>query len=181
MDRRTQVCIWIIILGLANFIAFTMTYIMLGGDAKNGHVWRESPAKVRYLIQMRGSEAEAAESGRPPKLPAVTTGRSDPLPRFIRIGTTNIYKTVDGTAYKDVGKAWFVYSGTHSITVLISVAAVLLAMLTLAKDHIVTAMEDHVISGRFIIHTFTLVVVLTSIMMVAMFILDFVTQLKKAG
>ncbi len=34
--RRNRVLIWIIVLGLANFVAYTLTYGYLQGDAKNG-------------------------------------------------------------------------------------------------------------------------------------------------
>jgi hypothetical protein len=38
VQRRTrnQVCIWLILGGLANFLAYTIIYAQLGGDAKNG-------------------------------------------------------------------------------------------------------------------------------------------------
>jgi hypothetical protein len=38
LQRRTRnrICIWIIVAGLANFLAYTVIYAELGGDAKNG-------------------------------------------------------------------------------------------------------------------------------------------------
>ncbi len=40
MNRRTRnlICIWIIFLGLANFICYTISYSYIGGDAQNGHI-----------------------------------------------------------------------------------------------------------------------------------------------
>jgi len=33
---RNRICIWIIIIGLANLLAYTLVYAQLGGDARNG-------------------------------------------------------------------------------------------------------------------------------------------------
>lgn len=38
MDRRTRVCIWIILLGLANFTAYSILYVFIGGEAIHGSV-----------------------------------------------------------------------------------------------------------------------------------------------
>jgi hypothetical protein len=35
--RRNQLCIAIITVGLLNFVAYTLTYAALGGDAHNGY------------------------------------------------------------------------------------------------------------------------------------------------
>lgn len=35
--RRNQICIAIIVVGLVNFLAYTLFYAALGGDAHNGH------------------------------------------------------------------------------------------------------------------------------------------------
>jgi len=39
MQRRTRnrICIWVIVGGLLNFLAYTVVYAELGGDAKNGY------------------------------------------------------------------------------------------------------------------------------------------------
>ena len=37
-QRRNCILIWIIVLGLANFVAYTFSYWYLGGDAPNGFV-----------------------------------------------------------------------------------------------------------------------------------------------
>ena len=40
MIRRTRnmICLWVIFLGLANFVGYTVIYGYIGGDAKNGEV-----------------------------------------------------------------------------------------------------------------------------------------------
>jgi hypothetical protein len=40
MNRRTRniLCLWIIFIGLANFVGYTVMYGYIGGDAKNGEV-----------------------------------------------------------------------------------------------------------------------------------------------
>ena len=38
MTRRTRnmLCLWVIVFGLANFVAYTVAYSFIGGDARNG-------------------------------------------------------------------------------------------------------------------------------------------------
>ena len=38
--QRNKLCIWIIALGLLNFLIYTVTYAALGGDAHNGYIKR---------------------------------------------------------------------------------------------------------------------------------------------
>lgn len=168
MDK-TRICFWIIVLGLANFLAFLGMYIIIGGDARNGRVERIE-GQVRYLIQMRGSEAEAARAR-----PATQPAGQDSL---VRVENTRIYKTSDGTPYKDIGKGLYIYSGVHSILIWLTVAAVLLAMLTLVKDQLVTAMGDSLIGSRAVVHIFAAVVVCTTLMMTVLFMLELIQQLQ---
>ena len=37
-QRRNRILLWIIVLGLANFVSYTVTYWYYQGDAKNGAV-----------------------------------------------------------------------------------------------------------------------------------------------
>jgi hypothetical protein len=171
MDRKTHICVWIIVLGLINFVAFLMMYVYIGGDAKNGKVVKFADGKIRYLIEMRGLERDVARTHTPTTLP-------DPVSGLTAVQSTRIYKSSDGTPYKDIGKSLYIYSGLHSIFILITVAAVMLAMLTLAKDQLVTAMEHQFFSGRALIHVFATVVVLTTTMMLIWFIVGFINQLK---
>ena len=40
MDRRTRnrICIWVVVIGMVNFLTYTIAYGYIGGDAKNGRV-----------------------------------------------------------------------------------------------------------------------------------------------
>jgi len=105
MDRRTRVCIWIIILGLANFLAFTIIYMFIGGEAVNGWVTTQA-GHTRYFVRTPAQE------------------------------------------WRQVGSGVFWYSGLHSISIWVTVGAIMLAMLTLAKDRIVDSMHSTVVRGR---------------------------------
>lgn len=64
MDRRTRnrLCIWIIGLGVANFIAYTVSYWYVGGDAHNGEI-RNGNYYVRgHFIVHGATGAERAVS-----------------------------------------------------------------------------------------------------------------------
>lgn len=111
MDRRSRVCILIIVLGLANYLAYTVGYfVFVGGEALIG--------EVRLETQPDGSVERSYYVGH--------RGRDD------------IEKP-----------AWvWMYSAIHSTSVWLTFGAVLLAMLTLAKDRIVSSMRRTVIRGR---------------------------------
>lgn len=53
MQRRTRnrICIWVIFVGLLNFLAYTIVYAELGGDAKNG-------GHGPYIDHVTGEKAE---------------------------------------------------------------------------------------------------------------------------
>jgi hypothetical protein len=53
-----MLCLWIIVLGLANFIAYTIAYSFLEGDARNGGV-----EKGRYYL--RGHFIHGVSGGEP--------------------------------------------------------------------------------------------------------------------
>ncbi len=54
--RRNQICIAVIALGLANFLAYTLTYAVLGGDAQNGQreVVQQADGSSRVSYKVRG-------------------------------------------------------------------------------------------------------------------------------
>ena len=136
MDRRTRICIWVIIVGLVNFLAFTVLYVFINGEAVNG--WVEVHARVRHYYLQSGSE---------------------------------------------VSRGVFLYSGIHSITIWVTVAAVMLAMLTLAKDRIISSMHSTVVRGRTFITILATVITLTTAVATVYFILIFARTLAqpKAG
>ncbi len=175
MDRRTRICIWIIILGLLNFLAFVMMYIVIRGDAQNGRVERMGNRKY-FLIQLRGAEADAARQFKPP--PFIPASGPDPRQPLVQIPGTRIFKSWDGTPYKEISEGLYIYSAIHGISIWITIAAVLPAMLTLAKDQLVTAMEHTLITGRLLIHVFATVVVFATLAMTILFLIDFIKYLR---
>ena len=58
MQRRTRnrICIWLIFAGLINFVAYTLVYAELGGDAKNGGAERvvRADGRVSKLYYIKG-------------------------------------------------------------------------------------------------------------------------------
>jgi len=131
MDRRTKICIWIILIGLANFLAYTVLYMVLGGEAVNGRVEVGAGGQLMYVL---------------------TDGRQ-------------------------VSQAEFLYSGIHSISIWPTVAAILLAMLTLARDHIVSAMRESVVRGRTFITVLATVIGFCTGVITVWFILKFTAKL----
>ncbi len=138
MDRRTRICIWIIVLGLANFLAYTVTYLDLGGDAMNGYVRLDAgsdPPVKRYFLVERGRSVE-------------------------------------------VSRGVWIYSAVHSISIWVTVGAVLLAMLTLAKERIVSSMRTSIVRGRTFITALATVVTLISVAFTLWFLLHMIRQLS---
>jgi len=130
MDRRTRICIWIIMIGLANFLAYVILYWFFWGEAVNGHV------------EARGEE----------------------LRYFLQSG-------------QEVSRAVFLYSGIHSISIAPTVGAIMLAMLTLAKDRVISSMRRTIVRGRTMITILaTLITVIVAVWTV-WFILQFSRRL----
>lgn len=127
MDFRTRVCIWVIMVGLANFMVYTVLYVFIGGEAVNGYVFSSADGTLRYQLQ----------SG------------------------------------EIVSRAVFIYSGIHSITIWPTVGAILMAMLTLAKDRIVSSMRSSIVRGRTMITILATVITLIILVMMFWFILHF--------
>jgi len=125
MDRRTRICIWIILIGLANFLAYVILYWFIWGEAVNGRVEAHGE-ELRYFLQ----------SG------------------------------------QEVSRGVFLYSGIHSISIAPTVGAIMLAMLTLAKDRVISSMRRTIVRGR------TLITILATIitMIVAVWTIWFVLQ-----
>ncbi|MCK4601834.1 MAG: hypothetical protein KAU28_05175 [Phycisphaerae bacterium] len=130
MDRRTKICIWIILPGLANFLIYILLYVHFYGEAVNG--WLEtSDGQIRYFLQ----------SG------------------------------------EEVSRGVFIYSGIHSISIWPTVGAVMLAMLTLAKDRIVSSMHSTVVRGRTLITIVATIITLIVVIMMIWFTLHFTRRL----
>lgn len=131
MDRRTKICIWVILLGLANFFAYTLIYVFIDGEAVNGCVRVGPDGETHYVLQSR----------------------------------------------TEVSRAVFIYSGVHSISIWPTVAAVMLAMLTLAKDRIISSMHSTVVRGRTFITILATLIAFTAAIITVWFILQFSSRL----
>jgi len=138
VDRKTQISIWIIVLGLANFLAYTVVYMSLGGDAMNGRVWAEPTPAGRQLHYDLGAKGQRRE----------------------------------------VSRGVWIYSAVHSISIWITVGAVLLAMLTLAKERIVSSMRSSILRGRTFITILATVVTMISVVITLWFLIYMITQLS---
>lgn len=80
---------------------------------------------------------------------------------------------------REVGKHIWVYSYVHSISVLITSAAMIISMLVLARPHIIATMRDGWISGQTFITVFGTMVVFVAIVAVITFSWDFASQLAR--
>jgi len=129
MDKRTKICIWIILIGLGNFLIYTILYMFISGEAATGHLDKvRSTGEIRYLL--------------------------------------NSGHTVSRWVY--------IYSGIHSISIWTTVGAVMLAMLTLAKERIASAMRATIVRGRTLITILATIITLIVIVMTIWFTLQFV-------
>ncbi|MFQ5430280.1 MAG: hypothetical protein ACE5E1_08230 [Phycisphaerae bacterium] len=133
--RRNRVCVWLIILGLSNFIVYAVVYALIGGDAPNGYI-RDG------LYYVRGHFVHRA------------IGYEQDVPRWV-----------------------WIYSYMHSISIWPSIAAVLLAMLTLARPHIMATYQQGIMRGSTLVTVMaTVIVFVTSLVMLA-FLVEFVRTL----
>jgi len=63
VTRRTKICAWIIFLGLANFLVYTVVYVSLEGDAMNGYVEAEKVGQetvAHYYLVAHGRPVEVS-------------------------------------------------------------------------------------------------------------------------
>ena len=117
-------------IGLANFMAYSILYMFIGGEAVNGTV-RIVEGQTKYYLQ----------------------------------------------ADKEVSRGVYIYSGVHSISIWVTVAAVMLAMLTLAKERIVSSMRSAIVRGRTFITILATVITLTTAVITIWFVLHFCRRL----
>ena len=134
MDRRTKTCIWIILIGLVNFLAYVILYWFFWGEAVNGRVVDDA-GRLRYFLQ-------------------------------------------SGT---EVSRGVFVYSGVHSISIAPTVGAIMLAMLTLAKERIVSSMRSAIVRGRTMITILATIITMIVAVWTIWFILQFGRRLSRPG
>ena len=134
---------WIILLGMANFLAYVAGYALVGprgGDAMNGKVVRDAsdPDLWRYKIGRGG----------------------------------NLY---------DVSRREWIYSAVHSISLWPTIAAMLLAMLTLAKDRIVSSLHATVVRGRTFMTLTAALITFVAAVMTVWFVLHTIKCLTNPG
>ncbi len=142
MSRRTRnrICIWVITLGLANLVVYTLIYAYLGGDAKNGWINDRGEYYIRgHFVREREGQ------------------------------------------YTQVSTATWIYSYSHSISIWPTQAAILIAMLILARPHMVATMKDSgLVKGTTLVTICTTVIVLLYGMSTLWFVLDFAQELGMA-
>ncbi|MCD4823219.1 MAG: hypothetical protein K8S55_01315, partial [Phycisphaerae bacterium] len=100
---------WIILIGMVNFLAYTISYTIVGGESVRGKCYENREKKD--------------DEG-------------------------NYKRTYYLDSGKKVHRDQFIYIGIHSISIWVTVAAIMLAMLTLAKDHIADSMRAAAVRGR---------------------------------
>lgn len=140
--RRIQLCVWLIVLGLSNFMVYATVYAFIGGDAPNGYIRvNEGDAQPTYYI--RGHFVHR------------------------KIG----YE-------QDVPKWVWIYSYLHSITIWPSIATVLLAMLVLARPHIIATYQKGVMRGTTLVTVLSTIIVLVTSVIMLSFIVDFAKTIR---
>jgi hypothetical protein len=103
MDLRTRICLWVILIGMANFLAYTIGYTIIGGESVRGRI---------ELNEQTGERTYYLDTG------------------------------------QQVAPAAFIYIGIHSISIWLTVMAIMFALLTLAKDRIADSMKSAAMRGR---------------------------------
>ena len=114
-------------IGLANFLAYTVIYMYIEGEAVNGRVYQTADGEMIYELQSR----------------------------------------------VEVPLWQYIYSGVHSISIWVTVAAVMLAMLTLAKERIVSSMRSTIVRGRTFITILATIITFTTVVISIWFALQF--------
>jgi len=134
MDRRTKICIWIILIGLGNFLAFSLVYMFIGGEAVSGVIRDNGRGGHEYYLK--------------------------------------------GPSQEDipVSKGVYIYSGIHSISIWVTVGAVMLAMLILAKERIASSMRSTIVRGRTLITILATVITMTTAVIAIWFVLQFASR-----
>jgi len=140
MNRRTRniICLWIIVLGLANFVGYTIVYGYIGGDARNGEI-RDG----RY---------------------------------FVRGHFIHIYNNPGGKD-SEVSRRTWIYSYLHSISILPTMAAIIISTLVLARPHIIATRKEGFIGGQTLVPVFVTVVLMIVGAIPTWFVLDFIRDL----
>ncbi|MBT3278251.1 MAG: hypothetical protein HN370_02645 [Phycisphaerales bacterium] len=103
MELKSKICLWLILLGLGNLFAYTVTYSVVGGESVRGKIVEDPATGERHYFLDKDVEVSRGE---------------------------------------------FIFMGVHSISVWVSIGAIMLAMLTLAKDNIADSLKNAAMRGR---------------------------------
>lgn len=133
MDLRTKICLWVIVIGMAYFLLYSVAYAVVGGESVRGKVYEDA-----------------------------ATG----------------WRTYHLDSGKEVGRGEFIYMGVHSIVLWVSVAAVMLAMLTLAKDRIADSMQSAAVRGRTFCTVLAVVIGIFTGGMTFLYVRDFIDHFE---
>ena len=138
MDFRTRICLLIIAIGMANFLAYTIGYTVVGGESVRGRIYEvKGTGERHYKLDSHELDSD-----------------------------------------KEVSRNKFVYIGIHSISIWVTVAAVMLAMLTIAKDRIADSMRDAAMRGRTFCTILAIVVLVSMTGLTFLFVREFVIQFE---
>ena len=80
---------------------------------------------------------------------------------------------------EEVSKAVFIYSGIHSISIAPTVGAIMLAMLTLAKERVVSSMRATILRGRTLLTVLATLISVFVALWTAWFIIQFLRLLSR--
>lgn len=140
--RRIQVCVWLIILGLSNFLIYATVYAVIGGDAPNGYI-ADGDGTDTIMYYVRGHFVHRRQ------------GYEQDVPRWV-----------------------WIYSYIHSISIWPSIATVLMAMLVLARPHIIATYQTGMMRGTTLVAVLSTVIVGVTTVIMIFFIVDFVWTLR---
>jgi hypothetical protein len=151
---RNRICIQLIFLGLINFLAYTIIYAELGGDARNG-----------------GIEVRKTAEGTPVLGP-------DGKPEYVYYIKGHFIRGPAGERSDKPRWVW-IYSYLHSISIWPTQGMLMICMLILAQPHIIATMrENSFMQGTtFVSVAITLVAVVYTAMSV-WFLFGFLGELK---
>jgi hypothetical protein len=86
-------------------------------------------------------------------------------------------QTLSGREH-EVGRATWIYSYVHSITVPLTSGALIISMLVLARPHILATMRGGLFSGQTFVVSFGTIVLLATVGVAALFTWDLIDQLS---
>lgn len=144
MNRRTRIriCVWLIMLGLGNFLAYAVVYAVIGGDAHNGYIKVDDAGERSYYVRGHFIHREKGKE-------------------------------------QDVSKGVWIYSYIHSISIWPSIAVVLVAMMSLARPHIMATYQQGVMKGSTLVTVMITLIITVTVIIMINFTVEFILTLNK--